>query len=66
MSAIALALAQISDGGYAPLPGLQYAQSLATLPSDEDSYIVLYEFAAQVITTNTLSGHIEVAHSRVT
>ncbi|XP_041790306.1 proline-serine-threonine phosphatase-interacting protein 1-like isoform X2 [Chelmon rostratus] len=38
---------QISDGGYAPLPGLQYAQSLATLPSDEDSYIVLYEFAAQ-------------------
>ncbi|XP_054467388.1 proline-serine-threonine phosphatase-interacting protein 1-like isoform X2 [Anoplopoma fimbria] len=35
------------DGGYAPLPGLQRAASLATVSADENSYIVLYAFAAQ-------------------
>ncbi|XP_074467809.1 proline-serine-threonine phosphatase-interacting protein 1-like isoform X1 [Sebastes fasciatus] len=42
-----LASAEISDGGYAPLPGLQQAASLATVPADEESYIVLYEYTAQ-------------------
>ncbi|KAM6950418.1 proline-serine-threonine phosphatase-interacting protein 1-like [Lycodopsis pacificus] len=36
-----------SDGGYAPLPGLQHAASSATVSADEDSYIVLYEYTAQ-------------------
>lgn len=38
---------EISDGGYAPLPGLQQAASLATVSDDEDSYIVLYEYTAK-------------------
>lgn len=42
-----LASAENSDGGYAPLPGLQHAASLATVSADEDSFIVLYEYAAQ-------------------
>lgn len=36
--------------GYAPIPGLQHAASLATVSADEDIYIALYEYAAQVIT----------------
>uniref|UniRef100_A0A8C4NY99 Proline-serine-threonine phosphatase interacting protein 1b n=1 Tax=Dicentrarchus labrax TaxID=13489 RepID=A0A8C4NY99_DICLA len=39
--------AEISDGGYAPLLGLRYAASVATVPTDENSYIALYEYAAQ-------------------
>ncbi|XP_042367009.1 proline-serine-threonine phosphatase-interacting protein 1-like [Plectropomus leopardus] len=39
--------ADISDEGYAPLPGLQRAASSATVSADEDIYIVLYEYAAQ-------------------
>lgn len=42
------------DGGYAPLPGLQYEAPLAPVSADEDRYIVLYEYAAQVITMNVL------------
>ncbi|XP_037616309.1 proline-serine-threonine phosphatase-interacting protein 1-like isoform X3 [Sebastes umbrosus] len=42
-----LASAEISDGGYAPLSGLQQAASLATVPADEETYIVLYEYTAQ-------------------
>nr|XP_046238019.1 proline-serine-threonine phosphatase-interacting protein 1-like [Scatophagus argus] len=38
---------ELSDGGYAPLPGLQYAASVAAASTDEDSYIVLYEYTAQ-------------------
>ncbi|XP_031170131.1 proline-serine-threonine phosphatase-interacting protein 1-like isoform X2 [Sander lucioperca] len=33
--------------GYAPIPGLQHAASLATVSADEDIYIALYEYAAQ-------------------
>lgn len=38
---------EVSDGGYVPLPDLQYAASLASVSADEDTYIVLYEYAAQ-------------------
>ncbi|XP_039990136.1 proline-serine-threonine phosphatase-interacting protein 1-like [Xiphias gladius] len=38
---------EISDGGYAPVPVLQQDTSLATFTADEDSYIVLYTYAAQ-------------------
>ncbi|XP_032373598.1 proline-serine-threonine phosphatase-interacting protein 1 isoform X1 [Etheostoma spectabile] len=37
------------DGGYAPIPGLQHAASLATVSADEDIYTVLYEYAAQEV-----------------
>uniref|UniRef100_A0A8C4IEZ9 Proline-serine-threonine phosphatase interacting protein 1b n=1 Tax=Dicentrarchus labrax TaxID=13489 RepID=A0A8C4IEZ9_DICLA len=47
LPAITLASAEISDGGYAPLLGLRYAASVATVPTDENSYIALYEYAAQ-------------------
>ncbi|KAM8895041.1 proline-serine-threonine phosphatase-interacting protein 1-like isoform 2-T2 [Spinachia spinachia] len=36
-----------SDGGYAPLPGLQDAASLATSSADEDNYVVLYDYAGR-------------------
>uniref|UniRef100_A0A4W6FQK7 Proline-serine-threonine phosphatase interacting protein 1b n=1 Tax=Lates calcarifer TaxID=8187 RepID=A0A4W6FQK7_LATCA len=38
---------EISDGGYAPLPGLQQEASLATHPADEDRYLVLYSYTAR-------------------
>ncbi|XP_070760623.1 proline-serine-threonine phosphatase-interacting protein 1b [Enoplosus armatus] len=40
-------IVEMSDGGYAPLPGLQHAAPLVTYSADEDSYIALYEYAAQ-------------------
>ncbi|XP_034536882.1 proline-serine-threonine phosphatase-interacting protein 1b [Notolabrus celidotus] len=36
-----------SDDGYAPLPCLQRAASLAAVPAVEDSYFVLYEYSAR-------------------
>lgn len=44
---ITLASAEISDGGYTPITGLQCAAPLATVSADEDHYIVLYEYTAQ-------------------
>ncbi|XP_053279334.1 proline-serine-threonine phosphatase-interacting protein 1 isoform X2 [Pleuronectes platessa] len=38
---------EISDGGYAPLTGLQQDTSLATFTADEESYYVLYAYTAQ-------------------
>ncbi|XP_008276783.1 proline-serine-threonine phosphatase-interacting protein 1-like [Stegastes partitus] len=38
---------QISDGGYAPLPGLQPEAPLLTAPVNDDCYVVLYEYNAQ-------------------
>ncbi|GAA6217706.1 proline-serine-threonine phosphatase-interacting protein 1-like [Lates japonicus] len=38
---------EISDGGYAPLPGLQQEASLPTHPADEDRYLVLYSYTAR-------------------
>ncbi|KAM7014907.1 LOW QUALITY PROTEIN: proline-serine-threonine phosphatase-interacting protein 1-like [Tautogolabrus adspersus] len=38
---------EISDDGYAPLPGLQRAAPLATEQADEDIYVVLYAYAAR-------------------
>ncbi|XP_060923886.1 proline-serine-threonine phosphatase-interacting protein 1-like [Limanda limanda] len=38
---------EISDGGYAPLTGLQQDTSLATFTADEESYNVLYAYIAQ-------------------
>ncbi|XP_062244071.1 proline-serine-threonine phosphatase-interacting protein 1-like isoform X1 [Platichthys flesus] len=38
---------EISDGGYAPLTGLQQDTSLATFTADEETYHVLYAYTAQ-------------------
>ncbi|CAK6963949.1 proline-serine-threonine phosphatase-interacting protein 1-like [Scomber scombrus] len=38
---------ELSNEGYAPLPGLQPAASLPSVAPDEDSYIVLFAYAAQ-------------------
>lgn len=48
---ISVASAEISDGGYAPLPGLQHVAALSILPADEDCYVVLYQYSAQVLIT---------------
>ena len=50
MSPMTLASVEISDEGYAPLTGLQQDTSLATFTADEESYVVLYAYTAQVIT----------------
>ncbi|XP_074522867.1 proline-serine-threonine phosphatase-interacting protein 1-like [Halichoeres trimaculatus] len=39
--------AELSDDGYAPLPGLQLAASPTTVPADEDNYVALYEYTAR-------------------
>lgn len=52
--AVSLPLAESPDGGYAPLLGLPRPASLATASTDEDRYIVLYEYTAQVITMKAL------------
>ncbi|XP_073321354.1 proline-serine-threonine phosphatase-interacting protein 1b [Pagrus major] len=44
---ITLASAEDSDGGYAPLPGLQYEAPLTTVSSHEEIYAVLYDYSAQ-------------------
>uniref|UniRef100_UPI0037E9A11E proline-serine-threonine phosphatase-interacting protein 1-like n=1 Tax=Semicossyphus pulcher TaxID=241346 RepID=UPI0037E9A11E len=38
---------EVSDDGYAPLPGLQHAAPLVTVSADDDSYIALYEYVAR-------------------
>lgn len=44
---ITLASPEDSDGGYAPLPGLQYEAPLTTVSSHEEIYTVLYDYTAQ-------------------
>ncbi|XP_029284280.1 proline-serine-threonine phosphatase-interacting protein 1-like isoform X2 [Cottoperca gobio] len=39
---------EISDAGYALLPDVQPAAASATVSADEDSYLVLYEYAARM------------------
>ncbi|KAI3377746.1 hypothetical protein L3Q82_008890 [Scortum barcoo] len=38
---------EMSDDGYAPLPGLQHAASPTTVSAEGDIYIVLYQFTPQ-------------------
>ena len=52
-----VASAEPLDGGYAPLPGLQQAASLVTVSANEDSYIALYAYVAQVITKSASFSH---------
>lgn len=50
--AVTLASGGIPDEGYAPLC---FARSGAAVPANEEIYVVLYEYAAQVITVNVCS-----------
>ncbi|XP_041645702.1 proline-serine-threonine phosphatase-interacting protein 1b isoform X2 [Cheilinus undulatus] len=38
---------EISDDGYAPLPGLQHVAPMTTASADEENYVALYEYTAQ-------------------
>uniref|UniRef100_A0AAQ5Z5J1 Proline-serine-threonine phosphatase interacting protein 1b n=1 Tax=Amphiprion ocellaris TaxID=80972 RepID=A0AAQ5Z5J1_AMPOC len=38
---------ETSDDGYAPLPGLQQEAPLLTLPTNDNCYIVVYDYTAQ-------------------
>lgn len=44
-----MAPAETSDGGYAPLPGLQHEADPVFLPANDDFYVVLYQYSAQVL-----------------
>lgn len=61
--ALTLASGRMADEGYAPLC---FARSGAAVPANEEIYVVLYEYAAQVITVNVLSAPIsseELGHN---
>ena len=52
-----LQLPVVAFEGYAPLPGLEPAASLSSVAPDEDSYIVHYPYAAQVINKSESFSH---------
>lgn len=45
----ALASVDTSDGGYATLPGLEFAAAPAPVPVEVPNYTALYEYTARVI-----------------